>query len=357
MNFKNLKNILLIFIAILLFTTGCQNLDKLGTSHTLSNSSNEGNLVVHFLDVGQADSILIQLPNGATSLIDGGNRGDSQFIVEYIKKLGIQKIDYLLATHPHEDHIGGLPEVIKNFDIGNVYLPKKSASTKIFESLVAEIKSNGIKAIEGKGGTDIINEAEINFSIIAPNSSEYDETNDYSIVTKLKYKDMSFIFTGDAEKISEDEMLNKRYDLSANVLKVGHHGGRTSTSEEFLNKIEPQYAVISVEKGNDYGHPHKETIKRLEERGINILRTDEMGTIVLVSDGVTLNFKGLSSIQNSAVDDSKQNIQQYIGNKNTKVYHSGDCNSLPKKENQIIFNSKIDAENAGYEPHKVCIKE
>ncbi len=211
--------------------------------------------------------------------------------------------------------------------------------------------------MEGKGGVDIINEEGIKFSIVAPNSSDYSETNDYSIVTKLQYKDTSFVFTGDAEKPSEDEMIKKGYDLSANVLKIGHHGGRTSTSEAFLNNVNPQFAVISVEKGNDYGHPHKETIERLKKKGINILRTDEIGTIVFVSDGVSIKVRGLDYTQNSLVESAKENVEKYIGNKNTKTYHSEDCNGLPNKENQIIFNSKSDAENEGYKPHNVCIKK
>lgn len=353
MKSNKLKYILIILVAILAVIIVYNNIKSDQSTSAIYDNEN---LVVHFIDVGQADSILIQLPNGTVSIIDGGNRADSDLVVNYIKRLGIKKIDYLIATHPHEDHIGGLPGVIRNFDIGNIYMPKKPATTKIFENLLTEIKNKGIKPIEGKGGIDIIKEGHLKFSIIAPNSSEYTETNEYSIVTKLEYKNTSFIFTGDAEKVSEREMIEKGYNLSADVLKIGHHGGRTSTAEEFLNKVNPKYAVISVEKGNDYGHPHKETMERLEKIKAKILRTDEMGTIVIASDGEKLIIDGMNNKEESPKENQVQNEESFIGNKNTKVFHTVNCSSLPKEENRIVFSSIEEAEKAGYEPHKICIE-
>lgn len=260
---------------------------------TSRNLSDSGKMRVHFLDVGQADSELIQLPNGEVMLIDGGNRGDSEFLIEYIKNLNISKIDYVIATHPHEDHIGGLPEVIKFFDIGKVYMPKKTANTRIFETLVSEIKNKGLKITEAKNGMNIVEHRDLNISIIAPVDTGYEKINDYSIVNKLKYKDISLLFTGDAERKSEKQLIHSKADLSADILKAGHHGSNTSSSDEFLDQVKPKYTVISSEKGNNYGHPHKEVIDRLTKRNIKILRTDEMGTIVLETDGKNAKLESL----------------------------------------------------------------
>lgn len=338
-------------------------------------TNQKGKLRVHFLDVGQADSELIELPNGQVALIDGGNRGDSEFVVDYIKKLNIEKIDYLIATHPHEDHIGGLPAVVRTFDIGKVYMPNKTANTRIFELLLEEIKKKDLKITQAKNGMIILDEADIKFSILAPMSSDYEKINDYSIVNKLEYKDISLLFTGDAERQSEGELVNSGLDLSADILKAGHHGSNTSSSDKFLDQVKPKYAVISSEVGNSYGHPHKEVLDRLNQRNTKILRTDEMGTIILESDGKSANLHSKSSNisennmksndniknsennENKTANDKSQTIKKsYIGNKNSKVYHDKSCNKLPSSENRIVLNSKEEAESEGYSPHSVCIK-
>ncbi|MGF7059085.1 MBL fold metallo-hydrolase [Brassicibacter mesophilus] len=357
---KNGHSITLLIILIISISliAGCSAGTVTQGSTQDNNINNDGELIVHFIDVGQADSILIQLPSGEIALIDGGNRDDSELIIEYLEKHNVSRINYLLATHPHEDHIGGLPEVVKSFQIDNVYMPNKSATTKIFESFITELKAKGLKATMAKGGLDIIDSNDLKFTILAPNSEKYSETNEYSIVCKLVYKDRSFIFTGDAEGVSEKEMIGKGLDLSADVLKVGHHGGRTSSTEEFLDCVDPKLAVISVAAENDYGHPHQETINRLEERNISIMKTSESGTIVISTDGQNINNQGVVVPDNVQLDEqnNEEDKEIIIGNKNTKVYHVKSCNSLPKAENQIIFNSKEDAEKAGYRPDSRCVK-
>lgn len=275
------KKLILILIAIMsmLSILGCEEIGKISTE------TSQGDLRVHFIDVGQADSALIQFPNGENALIDGGDRGYGDFLVDYIKNLGIEKLDYIIATHPHADHIGGLPEVIRDFEIGKIYMPNKTANTKIFESLLEEIKKKDLKITQAKTGMMIIDDEDIKLSILAPINDSYENVNDYSIVNKLSYKNISILFTGDAEKKAESELINSGLDLSADILKVGHHGSNTSSSDEFLNKVRPTYGVISSGVDNKYNHPNQEVIDRLNERKIKILRTDELGSIILDSDG------------------------------------------------------------------------
>ncbi len=312
----------------------------------------EGNLVVHYMDVGQGDSILIQFPEERVALIDGGTRESGEKVVNYIKNLGIERIDYLIATHPHEDHIGGLPEVVRNFEIGKIYMPDKTANTKIFEELLTEIDNKGLNITIAKGLQTIIDENNLSFVILAPLKGDYPETNDYSIVTKIEYVENSFLFTGDIEREAEMDLVEAGFNLKSDVLKVAHHGSSTSSTLEFLKEVTPDYSVISLGKDNSYGHPHKEILERLNTIGTKILRTDELGDIVIQSDGKNI------TVENVDVKETDKQIDEtvFIGNKNTKIFHSKDCKYLPKKENQIIFNSFKEAVDADYSPHAQCIK-
>lgn len=252
---------------------------------------NRGQLKVHFLDVGQGDSTLIELPNRKVALIDGGNKADGDFLVDYIKALDIKTIDYIIATHPHADHIGGLAEVIKEFDIGKVYMPGVTSNTQIFEQLLIEIKKKDLKIIQARSGVVILDEDDLRLTILSPTNDKYKKTNDYSIVNKLIYKSISLLFTGDAEITAENELISSNKDLSTDILKVAHHGSNSSSSDEFLDRINPRYAIISCGQGNKYGHPDPLVIKRLKKRKIKILRTDEIGSIILKSDGKSADFR------------------------------------------------------------------
>jgi len=307
-------------------------------------------LKAHFIDVGQGDCSFIQLADGRSILIDGGNRADFPVISNYLQGQKVKKIDYLIATHPHEDHIGALPAIIKNFEIGNIYMPKAMSNTKIFEELLSSIKTKGYSINTAAAGVVMIDEADVKLAFLAPNTADYDELNNYSAVMKLTYKNTSFLFTGDAEDVSEKEMLIKNLDVKVDVLKVGHHGGRTSTTKEFLARVAPKAAVISAGKDNDYGHPHKETLDKLNAEKVQIYRTDLQGSIICSSDGSSIKIDKMPI----AAAENKDVRAAYIGNINSKVFHLPSCSALPKPENKVKLSTRTDAQNAGYQPCQRC---
>lgn len=241
-------------------------------------------LKVHFLDVGQADSILIQ--SGTTTvLIDGGNNEDGPIIVNYLKKQGVTELAAIVATHPHEDHIGGLDTVIKSFTVKSVYMPNATSTSRTFEDFIAAVTSSGAKRIQAKVGV-VLDVSGLSGIFLGP-VSNYDDANNNSAVLKLTFSNTSFLFTGDAELESENDMVVNG-NLKSTVLKVGHHGSSTATSPSFLKVVSPSYAVISCGENNTYGHPHAETLDKLTSAGVSIYRTDISGTIVMTSDGNTI---------------------------------------------------------------------
>lgn len=245
-------------------------------------------LIIHYLNVGQGDSEFIELPNGQTVLIDAANSGDGANIAEYIRDKGYNKIDYLVATHPHADHIGGMTDVINGLDIESIYMPKATNDTQTFEELLNAIKAKGLSVNTAKGGVSLVDTAGLHVNIVAPINAKYDELNNYSAVMKIVYKSNSFIFMGDAQALSEEDILSAGIDVKADVLKVGHHGSDTSTTESFLKKVSPKYAIISVGTDHSYGHPAQTTLDKLNAIGSIIYRTDHDGTIIIKSDGTNL---------------------------------------------------------------------
>lgn len=261
----------------------------------------EGSTSVYFIDVGQGDCELIRTPDGQNILIDAGTNATGDKLVQYLEQLGVEQIDTLIATHPHEDHIGGMDEVVNAFPIGDVYLPKvadsQTPTTRTYERLLDAIADKGLSITPGRGGMTILDDDGIKLEFLAPNADSYADLNSYSIVAKLTCGQKSFLFTGDAESDSEEEMLHAGYDLRSDVLKCGHHGSSTSTSAAFLQAVQPTYAVISCGVGNDYGHPHRETLDKLNDAGVQIYRTDEQDTILAVCDGTDVTFQtGLGSL-------------------------------------------------------------
>lgn len=247
--------------------------------------TDEGKMTVHYIDVGQGDSIFIELPNDTTMLIDAGESSKKKVVEEYIKNERYSKIDYLVGTHPHTDHIGGLSYIIENFEIGKIYMPNAKSTSKTFENLLEVISSKGLKIKTAKAGVNILDEDNLKIDIIAPNSSSYSGLNDYSAVIKITYGEKEFLFMGDAEETSEKEILDKDFDISVDVVKVGHHGSSTSSIQKLVDKVNASYAVISVGADNKYDHPYKETVERWQKSGATVYRTDKNGTIVITTDG------------------------------------------------------------------------
>jgi DNA internalization-related competence protein ComEC/Rec2 len=246
-------------------------------------------LNVYFLNVGQGDSTFIYTPQGETILIDGGNNDKGEGIVKYLTGLGIKTIDVMIATHPDADHIGGLDTVLEKMEVKSVYAPKVTHTTDTYKDFLLAVKNEGLKINTVKSGVKL-NLKDIDAHFVAP-VKEYDkELNTWSAVLYLKYNNNSFLFTGDADAESEQDMIASKESLQADVLKVAHHGSKTSTTNAFLKSVSPTYAIISVGK-NDYGHPSKEVLNALKQSKIQVYQTNESGTIVITSDGKKLSIK------------------------------------------------------------------
>lgn len=241
---------------------------------------------VHFIDVGQADAALV-LCDGYSMLIDGGNVADSRLIVAYLKKCDVDYLDYMICTHPHEDHVGGLSGALNACSVGCVISPTNTYDSDAFRDFVHYVKEQGLELSLPELGTYYAL-GNSSFQILAPAPETQANGNDQSVVLRITYGGTSFLFTGDAERESELAILNAGYDLRSTVLKVGHHGSETSTSYIFLREIMPEYAVISVGEGNEYGHPDEAVLSRLRDGNVTVYRTDQSGDIVFQSDGETV---------------------------------------------------------------------
>lgn len=288
--------VLIILVAGYFYTTyfDNKNITKDVTTNvkqTINESSS--NLKIYFVDVGQADCILIN-DNNEYSLIDAGNNEDGEKLVKYFKDLGITKFKYVFGTHAHEDHIGGMDNIIENFQIEHFYMPDAITTTRTFEEVLDALEEKNIP-FETPEEDENLRFSDTDFKVLHVGKDKKD-LNDTSIVLKLTYKNTSYLFMGDATSSVEKDILDK--DIKSDVLKVGHHGSQYSSTISFLKKVSPKYAIIEVGKNNSYNHPKEVTLKKLEDLGTKIYRTDEDGTIILTSDGENMSFETVKTDTN-----------------------------------------------------------
>ena len=337
-------------------------------TETQKNTAGDFNprFAVHFIDVGQGDAALV-LCDGRTMLIDGGKPHASSIIYTYLKNLNIDYLDYIVASHADDDHIGGLSAPLAKMKVGNVLAPETEADTRSYESLKNKSAEQGLTITHPKPGESLaFGSSKIEF--YGPITESESDRNNGSIVMKIIYGETSFLFTGDAEREEEQEILNAGYDLSATVLKVGHHGSKNSTTYPFLRAIMPKYAVISVGE-NSYGHPTEDTLSRLRDAGAKVYRTDMQGDIIAASDGktVTITTKKNGDIATNPTEGEKAAAAEsagnetkaynYIGNKNTKKLHDPNCSAVlqMKEESKVYLNCTRDAAiKDGYRPCGRC---
>ncbi len=330
---------------------------------------------IHFIDVGQADSALV-LCDDEAMLIDGGNAADSSLIYSYLKNHGVSHLDYMICTHPHEDHVGGLSGALNYATVGTAFCSMKDYDTKTFSNFKNYLdKQEKQIQVPSAGSSFTLGSSTV--TVLGP-VSYYSDPNNMSIVLRIEYGNTSFLFAGDAEIDSEQDILNTGVDLNSTVLKVGHHGSDTSTSYRWLREIAPQYAIISVGEDNSYGHPTEQTLSRLSDADVTLFRTDLQGHIICTSDGNTVSF----TVQRNANADtfyieppatvpterqteataastsgSDANKTSYVLNTNTKKFHYPSCSSVKQmadKNRKDITATREEVIAMGYDSCGRC---
>ncbi len=391
-----LRRIWILAVITVLLLTGCTGQEmsfenqQTYASQSAKKTNQKGTaddfgLEVHYLNVGQGDCTLIRTKD-KTMLIDAGDNSQGTEVQSYLDSQKIEKLDYVIGTHPDADHIGGLDVVIEEFQCKKVLMPDVTSDTQTYHDVEEALEEKNMKAVHPKcGKTYSLGDA--SFTIIAPVKDYGSETNNWSIGLVLQYGENRFLFTGDADQDAEKDILAEGEDVSADVYKTSHHGSKTGSSEEFLDAVDPEYAVISCGEENKYGHPSAQTLNRLRTRGIKVFRTDNQGTIVASSDGKKITWntspdtswtpgeaKGSStdwekdSEKSTKTASSKKSTSSkkkktsdtktsYVLNEETKKFHLPSCRYVKKMETE---NRKKTSDTwkqlikEGYEACKVC---
>ena len=346
------KKFLALLLILGMFLCGCEIAYYPAEVPTTPAFTEGETLTVHYINVGQADSILLEC-EGQFMLIDGGNKEDGQLVISYLQQQGVEELEAVICTHAHEDHVGGLPSVLAVFPVKAVYAPTKTYSSKVFDSFLHYVDQQGLEVTIPAPG-DKLALGGVDMTVVGPVKS-YAETNDTSIVVLADYNDTRFLFTGDMETPAENDMLDywgDRIDWNVDVLKAGHHGSDTSSGYRFVYAADPEYAIVSVGTGNTYGHPNESVLSRYADAGIPLFRTDELGHVIVTTDGT--NIAVTWEDQNAQPSEYESN--EYIGNKNSKKLHTGDCANLPGENNRVEFSSYEEAIAAGYTPCGTCMK-
>lgn len=291
---KKISFIILVLILVVLSVFGVDNYDKLFGEFpwitTVNNTTEHKNFKVHYIDVGQGDCSLVEA-DGKFMLIDAGENGHEQQVINYLRSAGVQKLDYVIATHQHSDHIGGMPEVLEEFAVDNIIMPRlteaQTPTNSTYTAFLKAVKNSGAKVIASKVDA-VYTLGSGSFILLGPVTNDAEDINNMSVFVKVSYGMNTFLFTGDGETEEELEVLDTGADLDCDVLHAGHHGSYTSSCKDFLAAATPEICVISCGADNDYGHPHDAAIKRIKKYTDEIYRTDICGSIVIQSDGKEL---------------------------------------------------------------------
>ncbi len=325
----------LLLLALLIPIAGCGSIPA-DTTTTAGGSDlplpTEGQAVtVTVLDVGQGDSTLIELPDGKTMLIDAAEAEEAGKIITYIQSRGIEQLDYVVATHPHADHIGGMSAILSAFPVGEIWMPDAPSDTQTYEKLLLTVEEKNIPLHVAKAGKAILSAKGLEIDLLSPIGEKYSDLNHYSAVVSLRFGKTRFLFMGDAEGINESEILQSGADLSADLLKLGHHGSNTSSTEAFVRAVNPIWGVISCGTGNKYGHPNSETLSLFAKLSITLCRTDLEGNLLFVSDGSQITRPGMDTPDRPAETEPViPSPYHWILNISSKKVHREGCSAADK---------------------------